>query len=157
MESITYLPIGVIHTPWTEMIGMPVQSVAAEGVAGTIGIMPEYVQGLRDVEGFSHLILLYHLHRITGYALDVTPYLDTATHGIFATRSPKRPNPIGFSTVEPRRHYSRRDLIEHDTRRRGSSSTAGKRRLHGHKRHEVRSGRHQRQGYERRNGSGSRD
>ncbi|MGI8854292.1 MAG: tRNA (N6-threonylcarbamoyladenosine(37)-N6)-methyltransferase TrmO [Thermomicrobiales bacterium] len=99
MDEICYTPIGVIHTPWTEMAGTPLQSVAADGVAGSIDLLPAYAAGLRDVEGFSHLILLYHLHRMTGFALDVTPYLDTATHGIFATRSPKRPNPIGFSVV----------------------------------------------------------
>jgi tRNA-Thr(GGU) m(6)t(6)A37 methyltransferase TsaA len=99
MQPITYTPIGTIRTPWTEMAGMPLQSVAAEGVAGSIEELPAYAAGLRDIEGFSHLILLYHLHRMTGYALDVTPYLDTATHGIFATRSPKRPNSIGFSVV----------------------------------------------------------
>jgi tRNA-Thr(GGU) m(6)t(6)A37 methyltransferase TsaA len=99
MTPITYLPIGVIHTPWTEMAGMPLQSVAAVGVAGTVAIAPEYAPGLRDIEGFSHLILLYHLHRMTGSALEVTPYLDTQTHGVFATRSPKRPNPVGFSVV----------------------------------------------------------
>ena len=60
---------------------------------------PEYAPGLRDLDRFSHLILLCHLHLTTGYALDVMPYLDTATHGVFATRSPKRPNAIGFSVV----------------------------------------------------------
>ena len=69
MTPITYLPIGVIRTPWTEMTGMPVQSVAAEGVAGVIEMSPEYAPGLRDLDGFSHHILLYHLHRIAVYAL----------------------------------------------------------------------------------------
>ncbi len=99
MQAITYTPIGVIHTPWIEMAGTPVQSVAADDAAGRVEITPEYAAGLRDIAGFSHLILLYHLHHITGSALEVTPYLDTATHGIFATRSPKRPNAIGFSVV----------------------------------------------------------
>lgn len=99
MQAVTYTPIGVIHTPWIEMAGTPLQSVAAADAAGRVEIAPEYAGGLRDIEGFSHLILLYHLHRMTGYALAVTPYLDTVTHGVFATRSPKRPNPIGFSVV----------------------------------------------------------
>jgi tRNA-Thr(GGU) m(6)t(6)A37 methyltransferase TsaA len=99
MAPITYQPIGTIRTPWTEMAGMPLQAVAAEGVRGTIEIVPEYAAGLRDLDGFSHLILLYHLHRMTGYALEVTPFLDTETRGVFATRSPKRPNPIGLSVV----------------------------------------------------------
>jgi tRNA-Thr(GGU) m(6)t(6)A37 methyltransferase TsaA len=99
MDAVTLQPIGVIRTPWTEMAGMPLQAVAAEGVRGTVEIAAEYAAGLRDLEGFSHLILLYHLHRMTGYALEVTPYLDTRKRGVFATRSPKRPNPIGFSVV----------------------------------------------------------
>jgi len=99
MQTVAYTPIGVIHTPWSEMAGTPLHSVAAADAAGRVEIAPDYAAGLRDIAGFSHLILLYHLHRITGYALDVTPYLDTVTHGIFATRSPKRPNPIGFSVV----------------------------------------------------------
>lgn len=99
MQAICYTPIGVMHTPWIEMAGTPLQSVAAEGVAGSIDLLPAYAAGLRDIDGFSHLILLYHLHRMAGFALDVIPYLDTVSHGIFATRSPKRPNPIGFSVV----------------------------------------------------------
>ncbi len=99
MNDVVFTPIGVIHTPWTEMAGMPLQAVAAQGVTGTITIAPEYAAGLRDLDGFSHLILLYHLHQMTGHQLEVTPYLDTVTRGIFATRSPKRPNPIGFSVV----------------------------------------------------------
>ena len=69
---------------------MPLQAIAAEGVRGTVEIAPEYAAGLRDLDGFSHLILLFHLHRMTGYALEVTPYLDTEKRGVFATRSPKR-------------------------------------------------------------------
>jgi len=99
MATITYTPIGTIHTPWQEMTGMPVQPVAAQGIPGTVVIAPDFVPGLRDLNGFSHLILLYHLHQMTGYQLTVTPFLDTVAHGIFATRSPKRPNPIGFSVV----------------------------------------------------------
>lgn len=99
MQQVSYSPIGIIRTPWTEIAGMPLQAVVAEGVAGAIDVDPEYAAGLRDIGGFSHLILLYHLHRIVGFALEVQPYLDTAQHGIFATRSPKRPNPIGLSVV----------------------------------------------------------
>jgi len=95
MQTVTYIPIGVIHTPWSEMTGTPLQSVAAADAMGRVEVAPEYVGGLQDIEGFSHLILLY----MTGYALEVTPYLDTVAHGVFATRSPKRPNPMGFSVV----------------------------------------------------------
>lgn len=102
MDAITYTPIGTIRTPHTAVAGMPVQNVGAEGSVGTIEIAPEYAAGLRDLEGFSHLILLYHLHRISGYALAVRSYIagpDGPERGVFATRSPKRPNPIGFTIV----------------------------------------------------------
>jgi tRNA-Thr(GGU) m(6)t(6)A37 methyltransferase TsaA len=98
-ESICYQPIGFIRTPFTQIAGMPIQAVAARGVTGRIELLPEFVEGLTDIEGFSHLILVYHLHLMHGYKLTVTPYLDNVSHGIFATRSPKRPNPIGLSVV----------------------------------------------------------
>jgi tRNA-Thr(GGU) m(6)t(6)A37 methyltransferase TsaA len=78
---------------------MPVQASAAAGVAGTVVLEPRYVPGLKDLEGFSHIILLYHFHRCAGYRLTVTPFLDTTARGLFATRAPRRPNPIGLSTV----------------------------------------------------------
>jgi tRNA-Thr(GGU) m(6)t(6)A37 methyltransferase TsaA len=99
LPSITYTAIGIIHTPFTEIRGMPLQPVAAQEIQGVIELAPEYAGGLGDVDGFSHLILLYHLHQVLGRALRVTPYLDDHSHGIFATRSPKRPNPIGFAVV----------------------------------------------------------
>ena len=79
---------------------MPIQPVGARGIAGRIEVAPEFVEGLRDLEGFSHVIVLYHLHRIQGYQLLVRPFLDTRDHGVFATRSPKRPNAIGLSVLE---------------------------------------------------------
>jgi len=96
---IIYQPIGWLQTPFTEIAGMPIQPSGARGVRGTLRVKDEFVPGLRDLDGFSHLICLYHLHRCTGYALEVTPFLDQQTHGIFATRSPKRPNPIGLSVL----------------------------------------------------------
>jgi tRNA-Thr(GGU) m(6)t(6)A37 methyltransferase TsaA len=99
LPSITYTAIGFIHTPFTEIRGMPLQAVAAQEIQGVIELAPAYAGGLGDLDGFSHLILLYHLHRVQGHALRVTPYLDDHSHGIFATRSPKRPNPIGFAVV----------------------------------------------------------
>ena len=79
---------------------MPIQNAGANGVKGTIEIFPEYAEGLKDIEGFSHLILLYHLHQVNHYSLQVIPFLDTIEHGIFATRSPIRPNPIGMTVVK---------------------------------------------------------
>lgn len=98
-ELISYRPIGFIRTPYNQTTGMPIQATAAVGVSGRIDLDPDLVEGLADLDGFSHLTLLYHLHLITAPRLTVTPFLDDQPHGIFATRSPARPNPIGLSTV----------------------------------------------------------
>jgi tRNA-Thr(GGU) m(6)t(6)A37 methyltransferase TsaA len=99
LRPVTYQPIGVIRTPFDDVDGMPIQASAAAGVAGWIELDPGLVDGLVDLDGFSHLTLLYHLHRAAAARLSVTPFLDDRAHGIFATRSPARPNPIGLSTV----------------------------------------------------------
>ena len=95
--SIT--PIGTIHTPFDDLEGMPIQPTGAASVQGTIVMDKEYEQGLSDLEGFSHIILLYHFHRSKGYKLMVKPFLDDNKRGLFSTRAPKRPNPIGLSIV----------------------------------------------------------
>ncbi len=100
MKKIIYKPIGVIHSPFKDIKGMPIQSAAAKGVVGTVEIKPEYAAGLKDVEGFSHIILIYHFHLCEGYSLEVKPFLDDSLHGVFATRSPRRPNPVGISIVK---------------------------------------------------------
>ncbi len=99
MDPVVFRPIGVIRTPWTSTTGMPIQAVAAAGVPGRIELDPALEAGLADLDGFSHLILLCHLHEATTARLTVTPFLDEQPRGIFATRSPARPNPIGISTV----------------------------------------------------------
>lgn len=99
LDPVTFTPIGVIRTPFAEPAGMPVQAVAATGIAGTIELDPAFVEGLADLDGFSHLHLLYHLHLMTSARMTVVPFMDTVPHGLFATRSPARPNPIGLSTV----------------------------------------------------------
>ena len=99
MVEIRYKPIGVIHSPFIEPKGVPIQSAVACDVDGTIEILPEYVEGLKDVEGFSHIILIYHFHLSRESTLLVRPYLDDQERGVFATRSPSRPNAIGLSTV----------------------------------------------------------
>jgi tRNA-Thr(GGU) m(6)t(6)A37 methyltransferase TsaA len=99
LEPVTFTPIGVIRTPFADTTGMPVQAAGARGIPGTIELEPVFAEGLADLDGFSHLVLLYHLHRITGHKLTVVPFIDTVPHGLFATRSPARPNPIGLSTV----------------------------------------------------------
>jgi len=79
---------------------MPIQPAGAQGVIGKIKMLPQYVPGLQDLEGFSHIILIYHFHRSDGYDLELLPFLDESTRGVFATRAPRRPNPIGLSTVK---------------------------------------------------------
>jgi tRNA-Thr(GGU) m(6)t(6)A37 methyltransferase TsaA len=99
MNDIKYRPIGIIHSPFKEPKGTPIQPAGARGVNGTADIFPEYAEGLKDIEGFSHIILLYHFHLSKGAALIVKPYMDSETHGVFAMRGPSRPNPIGVSVV----------------------------------------------------------
>jgi len=98
-EPVTLRPIGIIRTPFGDSTGTPIQAVGGAGIEGTIELDPELAEGLADLDGFSHLILLYHLHQASGARLTVTPFLDDRPHGIFATRSPARPNPLGLSTV----------------------------------------------------------
>ena len=90
-QSILYRPIGVVHSPFPTSAGMPIQSVAAAGVRGTIELDPAYAEGLRDLAEFSHLIVLTHLHLVEGFSLDVTPFLDDRSHGVFATARPSGP------------------------------------------------------------------
>ena len=99
VDKICYRPIGIIHTPFKRPHGVPIQSTAALGIKGTVEIFEEYVEGLSDLEGFSHIILIYHFHLCKGYSLKVKPYMDNNLRGVFATRAPMRPNPIGFSIV----------------------------------------------------------
>jgi len=101
-EAIHYQPIGIIHSPFSKREGMPIQPIGASGIKGTVEVFPEFQQGLMDIEGFSHIILVYHFHRVSGSKLLVTPFLDSQLRGVFATRAPTRPNPIGMSTVKLR-------------------------------------------------------
>ena len=94
-----YRPIGIVHSPFRDVADMPIQPTAARGVAGTVAVDERYREGLRDVDGFSHLILIYHFHLSRGHSLLVKPFLDDAMRGVFATRAPRRPNPIGLSVV----------------------------------------------------------
>jgi tRNA-Thr(GGU) m(6)t(6)A37 methyltransferase TsaA len=92
-------PIGIIHSPFRERGGMPIQAALSDA-EGTVEVYPDYAAGLADVEGFSHLTLVYWFHLSDGYRLSVRPFLDQVQRGLFATRFPGRPNPIGISTVE---------------------------------------------------------
>jgi tRNA-Thr(GGU) m(6)t(6)A37 methyltransferase TsaA len=94
-----FVAIGVIHTPFKRLEGMPIQPKGAAGTKGTVTVFDEYKRGLADLDGFSHIILLYHFHRSRGFELQVVPFMDDQSRGLFATRAPKRPNPIGLSVV----------------------------------------------------------
>ena len=92
--------IGTIHTEFKEIEGMPIQPTGAKGVKGSIITKDKYADGLKDLDEFSHINILYLLHKVDGYLLEVKPFMDINTHGVFATRSPKRPNRIGSSVVQ---------------------------------------------------------
>jgi tRNA (adenine37-N6)-methyltransferase len=98
--AIVCNPIGIIYSPYGSPEGTPIQPVFSKGAKCRVEIFPDYRTGLADLEGFSHIHLIYFMHRVKGFSLTCTPFLDTRQHGIFATRAPRRPNPIGFSVVE---------------------------------------------------------
>jgi tRNA-Thr(GGU) m(6)t(6)A37 methyltransferase TsaA len=99
MDPIQYHPIGIIHTPHKLTEGTPIQAAGAKGIVGRIEIFPEYTAGLADLSGFSHIYILYHFHLSKKFSLTVKPFLDDQERGLFATRAPSRPNPIGLSVV----------------------------------------------------------
>ncbi len=99
MSEIIYRAIGTIHSPYKDIKGMPIQPTGAVGIDGYLEVNPEYRDGLKDLEGFSHIILPYHFHLSKNYSLTVKPFLDKEERGLFSTRAPKRPNPIGISVV----------------------------------------------------------
>jgi len=97
--QISFKPIGIIHSAYTDLSDMPIQPTTRTSGPGSVEIFPEYADGLRDLDSFSHIILLYHLHEVKRVDLTVTPFLDSEPRGVFATRAPTRPNPIGLSVV----------------------------------------------------------
>ena len=97
--KIEYTPIGVVHTPFKNLKKIPDQPSQAIGTKGVVEVKPMFQDGLKDLEGFSHIILLCHFHKISEYYLNVVPSGEKKVRGLFATRSPRRPNPIGFSFV----------------------------------------------------------
>jgi tRNA-Thr(GGU) m(6)t(6)A37 methyltransferase TsaA len=97
---VVYRPIGTIHSPFRDVEGVPIQPTAAAGIRGSVEVLPELVEGLQDLGGFSHVVLLYHFHLVRESRLTVTPFLDSRPRGVFATRAPTRPNPIGLSVVK---------------------------------------------------------
>jgi tRNA-Thr(GGU) m(6)t(6)A37 methyltransferase TsaA len=99
MKEINLRPIGVIRTPFPKKEGMPIQPSGGRGTLGTIELEPQFLEGLSDLSGFSHIILLYHFHQASHPSLKVQPFLDAQPRGVFSTRAPNRPNPIGLSIV----------------------------------------------------------
>ena len=98
-QAITYRPVGVVRSPFTRLEGMPLQSVAAGDARASIEIRPDLAPGLRDLDGFSHVHVITHLHHGAPGGLELVPFLDDTVRGIFATRSPRHPNPIGLTVV----------------------------------------------------------
>ena len=99
VKDVTYKPIGIIRSPHTKQEDTPIQPVFARGVAGRVELLPEYDEGLRDIEGFSYIYLLYAFDRAKEARLLVVPYLEDTERGVFATRAPCRPNALGMSLV----------------------------------------------------------
>ncbi len=118
ITEVKYKPIGIIHSPFKEPKGVPVQAAAARDINGTIEVFPEYREGLKDLEGFSHIILLCHFHLSGEPDMMVKPFLDEKKRGVFATRAPRRPNSIGLSIVKVQKvenniiHAAGLDIIE---------------------------------------------
>ncbi len=99
MDEIKYKPIGIIHSPFKKPKGTPIQPTAAKGIDGKVEVFSEYAEGLKDVDGFSHIILVFHFHLSKKPSLKVKPFMDDQIRGVFATRAPSRPNSIGISIV----------------------------------------------------------
>jgi tRNA-Thr(GGU) m(6)t(6)A37 methyltransferase TsaA len=97
--SFTIIPIGLIHTPFKSATGTPIQGTASDGAQGVVELLPELISGLKDLSEFERIWLIYLLDRASPMQLVVRPYMDTEERGVFSTRSPARPNPIGISAV----------------------------------------------------------
>ncbi len=97
--DIVLTPLGLIHTPFHTTSETPIQS-SRSNAEGWVEVFPEFTEGLQDIEAFSHLYLIYHLHRAESVHLLVEPFLDDRKHGVFATRHPFRPNHMGISIVQ---------------------------------------------------------
>ena len=95
----TMRPIGVVRSPYTETGQIPKGCGARHDAEGTLEIRPEFEEGLTDIEGFSHLFVIWVFDRAEGYELIGKPPTDDRPHGVFATRSPRRPNPVGLTVV----------------------------------------------------------
>jgi len=111
--EVTYQPIGIVHSPFTDMEDMPIQPTGEASAPGTAELFPQFMEGLKDLEGFTHVILLYHLHEGRKTDLAVRPFLKSEPRSMFASRAPTRPNSIGLSIVKLVRVDANRLHVEH--------------------------------------------
>ena len=100
LEPVTFHPIGIVHSPYKEKVGTPIQASFDDETQGTIEIFAPYQEGLEGIEGFSHIYVLYVFDRAAEAKLKASPFLRDITVGVFAMRAPSRPNPIGLSILE---------------------------------------------------------
>ena len=118
MKEIIIHPIGLIHSPYKESKDIPIQGKFRENVEAFVELKDKYVNGLKDLDKFSHAILIYYFHRSDSVTIEGKPFLEDSTHGIFAIRSPNRPNHIGFSVVKIKRikenkmFFTRVDMLD---------------------------------------------
>jgi len=118
MQQITMTPIGIIHSPYKQVKDMPIQGKFKPQVAAYIQLKDEYAPGLKSLEGFSHAVILYYFHKSKKQELLGRPFLEDKSHGIFAIRSPHRPNHIGLSVVKIQRiekntlHFTEVDVLD---------------------------------------------
>lgn len=98
--KITFEPIGMVHSPFTHLEDMPIQPTSGLSAEGTLELYPQFCEALQDLDGFSHIYALYYFHKAIGWEPKVIPFLDDQERGLFATRAPRRPNPIGLSLLE---------------------------------------------------------
>ena len=118
MDTLVMRPIGFVRSPFAETKEIPKGLGARHSEEGTLEVLPELEAGLTDIEGFSHLFVIWAFHRAEGYELVGRPPTDDRPHGVFATRSPRRPNPLGLTVVEllrregPRLHVRGVDMLD---------------------------------------------
>jgi len=98
--KITFEPIGIVHSPFTDLADMPIQPTGVKAAEGSLEIYPAFCDALADLEGFSHIYALYFFHKVSSWHPTVVPFLDTQPRGLFSTRAPRRPNPIGLSLLK---------------------------------------------------------
>jgi len=117
-ELVQCRPIGVVRSRFADPVGMPIQTAGAAQEVAWLEVHEEFETGLRDIEGFEFLWLITHLHQASSEKLEVVPFMDTVSHGVFATRAPVRPNRLGLSLVQLLRregcllHFAGNDMLD---------------------------------------------